>query len=269
MSSDKEIIQREDELRTWFTKDIPKDDPIYHIDSFDIGWGGTARYATSRLAEWLDPQQKVLILDVACGYGTFLVELGWRFPLAQLFGLNLDFDPPHNLIIPLLSQGQVTAQLLSADALQLPLKSGNFDCISCFLGLQDIAITRGTESLGTVVSELFQAVSPEKFLLLVDNLPSKIFQKILFQQDLKYELLLEESFDPECRWSREVGLQAVNMYAQGYLQQQLRSDNPPKDLKRALEIIRKEMKGELEHQLETQGYYNPWGIMKLFILQRT
>lgn len=269
MSSDEEIIQREDKLRAWFTKDIPEDDPTYQIESFDIGWGGTARWATSRIAEWIDPQQKVSVLDVACGYGTFLVELGWRFPQAELFGLNLDFNPPHNLITPLLSQGQVAARLITADALQLPLKSTLFDCVSCFLGLQDIAITRGTESLGTVVSELIQVASPKKFILLVDNLSPAIFQNMLSQQKLKCELLLEESFIAECRWSRDVGLQAVEMYAKGYLQQQLDSDNPPNNTYKALENIRNEMIEEYEHQLRTQGYYNPWGIMRLFLLQRT
>ncbi|UCG90609.1 MAG: methyltransferase domain-containing protein [Candidatus Heimdallarchaeota archaeon] len=266
-SSDEEIIiHKENKLRAWFTQGLSEKDRI--IDGFDIGWGGTARWATSLLAEHLVPHKNLAILDVACGYGTFLVELGWRFPLAELIGLNLDFDPPHNNIVSLLSQGEVKAHLISADALQLPLISEKFDCVSCFLGLQDIIITRGKESLVDVVSELLRTVSHQGFLTLLDNFSKQSFENILSQQSLEYDLVFHDSFKPNCQWSREVGLKAVEMYAQGYLQQQLDSNNPPDDNHKALTEIRKKMLSELENQLETQGYYNPWGIMRLVLLQR-
>ncbi len=266
MSSDEEVIHREAKLRDWFTQGLPENDRI--IDGFDIGWGGTASWATSLLAEYLDPQESITILDVACGYGTFLVELGWRFPYAQLVGLNLDFEPPHNLIISLLSQGNVKAHLISADALQLPLISAKFDCVSCFLGLQDIAITRGKDSLVKVVSELLQAVSLQKYLILLDNFSKESFENILSKQNFEYDLIFHGSFEPNCQWSREVGIRAVEMYAQGYLQQQLDSNNPPNDSHKALVKIRKKMLKELENQLTNKGYYNPWGVMRLVLLRR-
>ncbi|UCE14828.1 MAG: class I SAM-dependent methyltransferase [Candidatus Heimdallarchaeota archaeon] len=268
MNSENEIILREDRLRAWFTRKFSKNDPMCKIDGFDIGWGGTARFATSQLSEYLDPQKNMTILDVACGYGTFLVEIGWRFPRATLFGLNLDFNPPHNLIFSLLSQGNVEAGLISADAIQLPLITDYFDCVSCFLGLQDIAITRGKESLSKVVSNLLRIVAPGKYLLLLDNLPADIFKTILKSQKQKFEMLLYDTFEAECRWTREIGEIAVELYAQGYLQQQLDSNYPPPDRQQALSKIRKKFAGELENQLRTQGYYNPWGTMVLFILQK-
>ena len=73
---------------------------------------------------------------------------------------------------------------------------------------------------------------------------------------------------PNCQWSRKVGLRAVEMYAQGYLQQQLDSSNPPDDKDKALAMIRKKLLKELENQLALQNYYNPWGIFQLFLLQR-
>ncbi len=267
ISSDEEnIVQKENKLRAWFTQGLPENDRI--IDGFDIGWGGTARWATSLLVEHLDPHRNLTILDVACGYGTFLVELGWRFPQAELIGLNLDFDPPHNRIASLLSQGEVKAHLISADALRLPLISMKFDCVSCFLGLQDIIITRGKESLVAVVSELLRTVSHHGFLALLDNFSRESFENILSQQNLEYDLVFHDSFKPNCQWSREVGFKAVEMYAQGYLQQQLDSKNPPDDSNKALTEIQKKMLRELENQLESQGYYNPWGIMRLVLLQR-
>ncbi|MFX0123484.1 MAG: class I SAM-dependent methyltransferase [Candidatus Hodarchaeota archaeon] len=266
-SSDEEtIIEKENKLRAWFTHGLPEKDRI--IDGFDIGWGGTSRWGTSLLTRYLDPQDNITILDVACGYGTFLVELGWRFPQAKLIGLNLDFDPPHSLIISLLSQSNVKAHLISADALHIPFLLAKFDCVTCFLGLQDIAITRGEKNLPKVVSELLQKVAPKGFLALLDNFPHESFENILAQQRQKFDLVLHKSFKPDCKWSREIGLRAVEMYAQGYLQQELDSENPPEDSTIALTKIREKMLEELENQLEIQGYYNPWGTIHLFLLQR-
>ncbi|MFX1517691.1 MAG: class I SAM-dependent methyltransferase [Promethearchaeota archaeon] len=259
------IIQKEDEVRDWFTQGLPRIEKI--IDGFDIGWGGTARWTTSNLARYINPNKNISILDIACGYGTFLVELGWRFPQAHLIGLNLDFNPPHNLVFSLLSQSNVKAQLISADALYVPFLE-KFDCVTCFLGLQDIIITRGQNRLGEVVSELLRLVSPQGFLLLLDNFSPDIFNNTLTQQKLNYDLVLHKSFKPECKWSREVGLRAIEMYAQGYLQQELDSEYPPEDSNRALSRIRTKMLEEFEIQLENQGYYNPWGTMQLFLLQR-
>jgi len=264
-SEEEIIIQKENKLRHWFTQDLPKIEQI--IDGFDIGWGGTARWTTSNLAKYIDPKANTSILDIACGYGTFLIELGWRFPKAHLIGLNLDFNPPHNLVFSLLSQSHVKAHLISADALYLPF-SGKFDCVTCFLGLQDIIITRGQKNLGNVVSELLQIVTPQGFLALLDNFLLDIFEDTLTQQKEKYDLVLHKSFKSDCKWSREVGLRAVEMYAQGYLQQELDSEHPPEDKNTALVRIRTGMLKELEIQLEQQGYYNPWGMMQLFLLQR-
>ena len=264
-SSEDEIIKKENKLRHWFTQGLPKIDQI--IDGFDIGWGGTARWTTSNLARYIDLKTNISILDIACGYGTFLVELGWRFPRAHLTGLNLDFDPPHNLIFSLLAQSQVKAHLISADALYVPFL-GKFDCITCFLGLQDIIITRGQKNLGKVVSELLHVVTPQGFLVLLDNFALEIFEDTLTKQRQRYDLVLHKSFKPDCKWSREVGLKAVEMYARGYLQQELDSEHPPEDHNKALTRIRTKMLKELEIQLEQQGYYNPWGTMQLFLLQR-
>ncbi|MFX1505684.1 MAG: class I SAM-dependent methyltransferase [Promethearchaeota archaeon] len=263
--SDEIIIQKENKIRDWFTKDLSKINR--EIDGFDIGWGGTARWTTSNLAMYIDPNTDISILDIACGYGTFLIELGWRFPQANLIGLNLDFDPPHSLIFSLLSQSGVKSNLISADALNLPFLE-KFECVTCFLGLQDIAITRGLENLHKAVSEFLRIVPPQGFLALLDNFPKETFEDILAQQNKRYQLVLHKSFKPDCKWSREVGHKAVEMYAQGYLQQELDSKHPPKDKNKALTRIRKEMLKEFEFQLKEQGYYNPWGTMQLFLLQR-
>ncbi|MFX0013770.1 MAG: class I SAM-dependent methyltransferase [Promethearchaeota archaeon] len=265
-SDEENVIDKENKLRTWFTQGLPDKDRI--IDGFDIGWGGTARWATSILAEHLDSNKKLIILDVACGYGTFLVELGWRFPKAELIGLNLDFKPPHNIITSLLTQGGVKAHLMSADAVKLPLKSAKINCITCFLGLQDIIITRGEENLVKVGAELLRTVSPQGLMVLIDNISQESFKKILSLQKQEYHLVTHQSFKPNCKWPREIGLRAVEMYAQGYLQQELNSKNPPEDSNKAMMEIRKNMLKEFENQLELQDYYNPWSTIHLFLFQR-
>ncbi len=268
MIKDQDIILRENKLRKWFTKDLSEVDAI--IDGFDVGWGGTACWATSILADFIELKQKHKILDVACGYGTFLVELGWRFPQTRLFGLNLNFDSPHNMITSLLAKGHVQASLIASDILQLPFIPDYFDCITCFLGLQDVAITRGKNSLKFVVSELLNKVSNSKYILFVDNLPLKLFNTILEKQEQPLEVVFHNSFIPLCKWNLEVGLRAVEMYAEGYLQQRLDKENSPNnnDNNILLEKQRKKMKRDLENQIASKGYYNPWGTMQLFLMKK-
>lgn len=68
------IIEREKRLRPWNTREC---DPMLQlIDGLDIGWGGVQRWVTARMP----PLAGGPHLDFACGYGTFLVQLGWWFP---------------------------------------------------------------------------------------------------------------------------------------------------------------------------------------------
>ena len=68
-----------------------------------------------------------------------------------------------------------------------------------FPGLQVINITRGKENLAKVVSELLLTVLPQGFLALLDNYTQETFENSLAQQELKYDLVLHESFKPECQ----------------------------------------------------------------------
>jgi hypothetical protein len=49
---------------------------LAQIDGLDIGWGGVQRWATAHIPKPTEGPH----LDFACGYGTFLAQLGWRFP---------------------------------------------------------------------------------------------------------------------------------------------------------------------------------------------
>ena len=96
-AAERDIREREARLRAWFTRGC---DPVQAVaDGLDIGWGGVQQWATARM-----PPAVGVHLDMACGYATFLAQLGWRFPEAQLLGLNIDFRGPHGLAQPLLRE---------------------------------------------------------------------------------------------------------------------------------------------------------------------
>jgi len=96
---------------------------------------------------------------------------------------------------------------------------------------------------------------------------AEINGKIIEKQKFDIEVIIKASFTPMCRWNIEVGYQAVEMYAKGFLQQHIDSTNPPDNHKSLLDKIQKKMLKDLEHQIDRQGYYNPWGTMQLFLIQ--
>ena len=106
------VFDREERLRAWFTRDC---DPLQRtVDGLDLGWGGVQRWATARMPAIKGPH-----LDIACGYATFLAQLGWRFPAVQLVGVNIDFEGPQAMARPLLAQAGVPAAQVQADARRL------------------------------------------------------------------------------------------------------------------------------------------------------
>jgi hypothetical protein len=103
------IEKKEKFLRDWFTQG--KDPITKIIDGLDIGWGGIQRWATGQM-----PSLEGLHLDIACGYATFLAQLGWRFSKADLVGLNIDFVGPHRHARSLLTEAEMKAALIQAGA---------------------------------------------------------------------------------------------------------------------------------------------------------
>jgi len=264
--SDKKIREKENKLRKWFVRNLNKTKAV--IDGFDIGWGGTAVWSTKKISNYVDKDLNLNILDVACGYGTFLVELGWRFPNANLYGLNLDFDPPHKAISSLLEKANVFAQLIASDALFPPFRKESFDIITCFLGLQDIEITRGINRLGYLLKNLMNLIGKNKHLVILDNFPRSKFNLVFEKGLVKKNLIFQDSFQPICKWSFEIGKEAVELYSSGYLQQELMSENPPDNPEKALMEIKEKMFRDLKSQLEEKGYFNPWGRMILSIFKK-
>ena len=250
---DRSILDREDMLRSWLTNG--RDPIIQEIDGLDIGWGGVQRWATARMADLGGG----LHLDFACGVGSFLAQLGWRFPQAKLVGLNIDFSGPHEPIRALLSRAGVKCLLVQADARRMPFPDRRFDSVSCFLGLQDIEIGFGEEGLRTALSEAARILREGGALTVVDEFP---FDKMdRFLESLPFETTGQAEQALDAKWSRLVAERAVELYADGWVGQTRISGSHERARVRA-EVLHR-MRSEMERQLAVQGYYVPFGPARM------
>jgi SAM-dependent methyltransferase len=257
-SAEAAIIKREERLRAWFTQEC---DPIQKVvDGLDIGWGGVQCWATARMP----PPNDGLHLDVACGYATFLAQLGWRFPTAQLVGLNIDFEGPHALARPLLAEAGVTAALVQADARWMPFADGTFESASCFLGLQDIEIGFGEEGVRDAVAEAVRALRPGGMLVLLDEFPFERFDVLLDELPVTVIDQVERNLD--VRWSRQVAERAIALYAEGWVVQTRIAERALQEQTRS--EVHDRMTAEMRRQLDTQGYYVPFGPVRMVVARK-
>jgi SAM-dependent methyltransferase len=256
-ASDTAIIDKEARLRAWFTRGA---DPILRvIDGLDIGWGGVQRWATARMPAPADPH-----LDFACGYGTFLAQLGWRFPAARLVGLNIDFRGPHAVIRDLLSQAGVAAELIQADARTMPFAGDTFASASCFLGLQDIEIGFGEAGVQATLVEATRLLRAGGALTLVDEFPLDRLATLLEGLPLVVVEQAERALD--VRWDRRVAERAISLYADGWATQA--RPGTAEQEKQVYDQAYKRMAADMEHQLLRQGHYIPFGPMRLLIAHK-
>ena len=255
---DDDIIRaKEDKLREWFTRHC---DPIQKIvDGLDIGWGGVQRWATHWMPAIDGPH-----LDLACGYATFLAQLGWRFPESRLIGLNIDFSGPHALAPSLLKQAGVTAPLIQADARQIPFSDGFFSSASCFLGLQDIQIGFGDDGVRQAIAEAIRVIQFNGALTLLDAFSIDQFKDLL--DDLPVTIVDHDERRMDVRWDRQVAERAIELYADGWVKQIRLSEQATQD--RTWDEVHHQMVEEMEHQLATQRYYIPFGPICMVVARK-
>jgi SAM-dependent methyltransferase len=249
LSPETAIIAQEESLREWFTRECDSIRKV--VDGLDIGWGGVQRWATARMP----PPTVGLHLDVACGYGTFLAQLGWRFPEVQLVGLNIDFDGPHALAQPLLTRAGVSVALVQGDGRKMPFADGALGSVSCFLGLQDIEIGFGEVGMYETVAEAVRVLRAGGILVLLDAYPLERFQDLLDKLPAIAVDGAQQGLDV-C-WTRQVAEQAIALYADGWVAQVRGGDREENE--RIREEVHSRMMAEMERQLTTQGYYVPFG----------
>lgn len=251
------IIEREDRLREWFTSGC---DPIQRVvDGLDIGWGGVQRWATARM-----PPIEGLHLEFACGYATFLAQLGWRFPEARLVGLNIDFAGPHALARPLLSEAGVAVALVQADARQMPFADGSFSSVSCFLGLQDIEIGFGEEGMRQALAEAARVLPHGGVLALFDEFSFERFEILLAALPLVVTEQGEQAL--AVHWDRRVAERAIALYAAGWAVQARTEEQSAQEQIRCAAHSR--LAADMERQLESQGHYAHFGPVRLFLARK-
>jgi SAM-dependent methyltransferase len=252
-----QILAREQALRAWFTRDV---DPVLaEIDRLDIGWGGVQRWATKN---FLLPKNG-LHLDIACGYGTFLAQLGWRFPSIQLIGLNIDFSGPHAAIRPLLAQAGVTVMLVQADACWMPFTGCSLDSVSCFMGLQDIEIGFKEVGVSSAIVEAVRVLIPGGLLVLIDEFFIERFDVIL--DGLPIHVIDQRERRLDVRWDWDVAAAAIQLYAEGWVAQMRLSEGDETAQKEAYRKVLIRMETEVKAQINRRGYYVPFGPARMIV----
>ena len=249
------IISRERELREWFTQG--KDEVMREIDGLDIGWGGSQRWATAVMPDIANGRH----LDFACGYGSFLAQIGWRFSHARLFGLNIDYAGPHACVTRLLDRAGVEVSLVQADARKMPFEDRCFSSVSCFLGLQDIQIGFGERGVHESVSEAVRVLRPGGYLILVDEFNLDVLLSFLQANYMK--TTLRDQFELNVKWNRPVAEAAIRVYSKGWIAQLRVADKTEEDRVCCTEYRR--MRTDMERQLGATGFYVPFGPMRLVI----
>jgi SAM-dependent methyltransferase len=256
-----DLVEREGRLRRWFVRDC---DPVRaEIDGLDIGWGGVQRWMTSRLPLTVCRRH----LDFACGYATFVAQLGWRFPKLQIVGLNIDFEGPHALAQALVTQAGLAdrCEFVRADARAMPFSGEAFDSVSCFLGLQDIEIGFGESGVHDALDEAVRVLKPGGVLAVADEFSSERLRELLARLPIEDLAIEERALD--VRWDREVAVRAIELYADGW-EGQVRTDDPgAKERARAEALAR--LRDSMERQLAERGFYVPFGPIRLGIARRS
>lgn len=256
--NESQILFQEEVLRKWFTRDA--DTILFEVDGLDIGWGGVQRWATRRMPS----VNRGMHLDFACGFGTFLAQLGWRFPDAQLIGLNIDFSGPHSIICELLNVAGVNAPLVLADARYMPFADAVISSMSCFLGLQDVEIGFGWEGVRAVIFEAVRVLQSDGIMILLEEFSYKQFDDLC--ADLPIIVLDKSERSLDVRWDRQVAERAIHLFAEGWVTQS-----------RCARVIERQqlycdvhtrLRAEMEKQLSDQGYYVPFGPIRMVISRK-
>jgi SAM-dependent methyltransferase len=203
-------------------------------------------------------------LDFACGYATFLAELGWRFPEARLIGLNIDFEGVHASAAALLGHAGVEAELVEGDAREMPFADASFDSVSCFMGLQDIELAFGVRGVREALRESIRVLGPGGVLCLVDEYRFEQYDVLLDTLAVEVDARAERELD--AKWDRDVAECAIALYSEGWLEQKRLGDSAT-SVEAAAGYARN-MRAEVERQLSARGYFVPFGPVRAVVCRK-
>lgn len=145
-------------VRRMFTEITPRYDLLNHLLSFHIdrGWRKTLGDCLEAVLKSKDAR----ILDLCCGTGDVLFHLENR-SVAQIIGA----DFCHPMLVSANKKAAArgrTAQLLEADALELPLADNSLDAISIAFGFRNLANYRAG------LAEFQRVLKPEGVLAILE-----------------------------------------------------------------------------------------------------
>jgi SAM-dependent methyltransferase len=179
-------------------------------------------------------------------------------------GLNIDFQGPHALARPLLVEAGVRAALVQGDARRLPFADGTFGSASCFLGLQDVEIGYGEAGVRETVGEALRVLRHEGVLVLIDEFTFDRFAVLL--DGLPVAWADEAERGPDVRWDREVARRAAGLYAEGWAAQTRPADEAAR--RAAYRDALARIEAEVEGQLDRQGYYVPFSLLRMVVVRK-
>jgi ubiquinone/menaquinone biosynthesis C-methylase UbiE len=147
----------------------------------------------------------------------------------------------------------------------MPFADHVFTSVSCFLGLQDIRIGFGEGAVHEALAEGIRVLRPKGTLVLLDEFPFERFGALLDGFPIKVMDRAERAL--EVRWTRQVAERAIKLYAEGWLAQSRLET--PRERERLYDEVYARMLAEMEQQLSNQGYYVPFGPVRIVVAQRT
>jgi hypothetical protein len=136
-----------------------------------------------------------------------------------------------------------------------------FSSTSCFLGLQDIEIGFGQKGVLATVVEMARVLKPGGVLALLDEFPFLSYVELLANTSINVIQHTERGLD--VAWDRKTAELAIELYADGWATQARRLVPGKRD--QALVDIRGQLTRDMEKQLDEQGYFIPFGPIRMVV----
>jgi hypothetical protein len=149
----------------------------------------------------------------------------------------------------------------------MPFADSTFGSASCFLGLQDIEIGFGKTGVREALAEAVRVLRTEGMLVLLDEFPLQRFAALL--EGLPVAWIDEAERELDVRWSREVAMRAVELYAEGWVTQMRLPAGDVATREIAYRDALSRMQSEVKAQTASQGYYVPFGPVRMVVVQKT
>lgn len=119
------------------------------------------------VAENLELQIGMTILDVGTGWGLFALEMAKQLKKGKIVGIDIvgeDVERARKLVRKARLEDVVSVRKM--DATQLSYPDNNFDLATSFLGMRDIYMTRGKAGVQKTVEGMIRVVKPNSKIAL-------------------------------------------------------------------------------------------------------